>query len=211
MTETIVHLLRHGEVDNPNNILYGRLPGFHLSELGNEMAQLVYDNFLAGRDVSYLASSPLERTLETAAPAAKGFALEVHKDDRLIEGHNEFEGQKVNKKTFTNRKNLRYLHNPFKPSWGESYKDIVTRMQVAIETAAKKAEGHEALLVSHQLPIWMARQSAENKRLIHNPKNRQCTLASVTSFAFKDGKIVKVEYCEPAKKLLANAKTLPGA
>ncbi|MFT4246015.1 MAG: histidine phosphatase family protein [Micrococcaceae bacterium] len=211
MIETTVHLLRHGEVDNPDSVLYGRLPEFHLSELGHEMAQLVYDDFFANRDIKYLASSPLERTQETATPAAKGLGLEIHEDERLIEGRNEFEGQKVNKKTFTKRKNLRYLRNPFKPSWGESYKEIVTRMQTAIEEAAQKAEGHEALLVSHQLPIWMARQSAEGKHLIHNPKNRQCTLASVTSFTFENGKITKVEYCEPAQKLLAHAKTLPGA
>ncbi|HEV3068841.1 MAG TPA: histidine phosphatase family protein, partial [Streptosporangiaceae bacterium] len=35
---TVVHLLRHGEVDNPRGIIYGRLPGYHLSANGRLMA-----------------------------------------------------------------------------------------------------------------------------------------------------------------------------
>src|SRR5215510_8609717 len=65
---TVVHLLRHGEVSNPRGVLYGRLPGYHLSPEGEHMAKAAAA-FLAGRDVTLLLSSPLERALETAAPA----------------------------------------------------------------------------------------------------------------------------------------------
>jgi broad specificity phosphatase PhoE len=83
MSETIVHLLRHGEVHNPSGILYGRRDGFHLSELGQQMAQRVADT-IADRDIVHLVSSPLERTRETIAPLAAARGLEVHADPRVI-------------------------------------------------------------------------------------------------------------------------------
>ena len=70
MTEkTIVHVMRHGEVHNPEKILYGRLPDYHLSERGRAQAQAVAD-WLADRDIVYVVASPLERAQETAAPIA---------------------------------------------------------------------------------------------------------------------------------------------
>ena len=59
MSDTVVHVVRHGEVDNPKKILYGRLPGYRLSELGVQMAKAAAE-WLAGRDVTYLVVSPLE-------------------------------------------------------------------------------------------------------------------------------------------------------
>ena len=69
MSRTVIHLLRHGEVFNPTGVLYGRLPGFHLSDLGQEMAERAAAA-LAGRDVALVWSSPMERAQETAAPVA---------------------------------------------------------------------------------------------------------------------------------------------
>ncbi|HUR72927.1 MAG TPA: histidine phosphatase family protein, partial [Sporichthya sp.] len=57
---TIVHVVRHGEVFNPEGVLYGRLPGYHLSELGVKMAERIAETF-AGADIAALVSSPLER------------------------------------------------------------------------------------------------------------------------------------------------------
>ena len=78
---TVVHLVRHGEVDNPAGVLYGRLPGFHLSPDGRLMAKAAA-GFLAGHDVAVLLSSPLERALETAAPFAAQFGLAPGTDSR---------------------------------------------------------------------------------------------------------------------------------
>ena len=64
-----MHVLRHGEVFNPSKILYGRLPDFHLSELGKQMAK-ADAQALSGRDVTYVVASPLERAQETAEPIA---------------------------------------------------------------------------------------------------------------------------------------------
>src|SRR5213076_2456489 len=91
---TVVHLLRHGEVHNPTGILYGRLPGFHLSENGRNQAEIVA-KALADADLTVVLASPLERAQETAAPIAALHGLDVQTDDGLIEADNRFEGKTV--------------------------------------------------------------------------------------------------------------------
>ena len=206
---TVVHLVRHGEVDNPDGVLYGRLPGFHLSEEGVLQAKAAAE-FLVGRDVALLLSSPLERALETAAPIAAQFGLEPRVDERLIEPWNHFEGTRFD----VGRDALRQpgawprLTNPFRPSWGEPYADIAARMHAVMADAAREVVGRQAVCVSHQLAIWVARKSAENRRLWHHPGNRQCALGSVTSFTYRDGVITGVSYAEPAGRGRAQ---IPGA
>lgn len=197
MAQTTVHLLRHGEVDNPAGVLYGRLPGFRLSELGERMSRTVAES-LAGRDIKYLCSSPLERALQTAQPVADVLGLPITIEPDLIEGANWFEGRKVH---LGNPAVWPRVFNPFKPSWGEPYRDIAKRMHRALMTARQRAEGHEAVAVSHQLPIWILRESLSGHRLWHDPRKRECTLASVTSFRFEDDRLVAIEYTEPAGEL----------
>ena len=204
MTETtVVHLMRHGEVDHPTGVLYGRLPDYHLSDLGREMAQAVADD-MRSRDVVHLRCSPLERAQETMEPIATVFGLAPDIDERVIEAANLFEGKKfgVGDGALKNPSAWWLLRNPVKPSWGEPYQQIVRRMRDAIETARLKAAGHEALIVSHQLPIWIVRSAIEGRRLMHDPRKRQCSLASLTSFTFHGDSIVSVGYAEPAKDLL---------
>ena len=215
MTRTTVHMLRHGEVYNPNKILYGRLPGFHLSELGTQMAKAAAET-LAEHDVTYVVASPLERAQETAAPIAAEFGLEVATDTRLIEAGNFFEGNNVSvgDGSFRNPRNWWVLRDPITPSWGEAYLVIAQRMFAAVQAARVAAEGHEAVCVSHQLPIWTLRRYVEKKRLWHDPRRRQCGLASLTSFRFEDAKVVGIDYTEPAAHLVAlseNARFAKGA
>ncbi len=200
---TRVHLLRHGEVHNPQGILYGRLPGYHLSERGLAMAQRIAE-VVAGRDVVRVVSSPLERARETAAPIAEKLGLEVAVDERLIEAANVFEGLRfgVGDGSLFRIGHWKHLRNPFRPSWGEPYVDQVERVRAAMSDARTAAAGHEALLVSHQLPIWIVRSSVEGRRLWHDPRRRQCSLASLTTFAYEDEQIVSVAYSEPAADLL---------
>ncbi|MEQ4208055.1 histidine phosphatase family protein [Actinopolymorpha sp. B9G3] len=200
---TLVHVLRHGEVDNPGKVLYGRLPGYRLSELGRKMAKRVADT-LAGRDVVHLRSSPLERAQETTEPLAAEFGLPVTVDDRLIEAANVFEGRTfgVGDGSLRRPSSWRHLRNPFQPSWGEPYRAIVVRMLGALGDARRAAEGHEAVLVSHQLPIWTLRSYVEGRRLWHDPRKRQCTLASLTTFTYDADRLVSVDYSEPAADLL---------
>lgn len=215
MSVTIVHMLRHGEVYNPEKILYGRLPGFRLSELGIQMAQAAAD-VLAGRDIAYLVSSPLERARQTAEPIAAKFDLPVEIDNRLIESANWFEGKRVSPGSgaFRNPRNWWVLRDPLTPSWGEAYQVIADRMFAALQAARKAAEGREAVCVSHQLPIWTLRRHVERKRLWHDPRKRQCGLASLTSFHFHGTKVVDITYSEPAAHLVAmsaDARTAKGA
>ncbi len=75
-------------------------------------------------------------------------------------------------------------------------------MLAAMADARDAARGHEALLVSHQLPIWTARSVATGRRLWHDPRKRQCSLASLTSFTYDGDELVSVAYEEPAHDLL---------
>ncbi|WP_406439149.1 histidine phosphatase family protein [Streptomyces sp. NBC_00631] len=200
---TVVHVMRHGEVANPEGVLYGRLPGYHLSELGRQMADRVAEH-LSSRDVTHVVASPLERAQETATPIAKAHGLDLATDERLIEAENIFQGKTfgVGDGALKKPANWKYLVNPFKPSWGEPYVEQVVRMKGALDAARDQARGHEAVLVSHQLPIWILRSYVEKRRLWHDPRKRQCTLASLTTFTYEGDRIISVGYSEPAIDLV---------
>lgn len=211
-TRTIVHLLRHGEVHNPTGVLYGRLPDYHLSELGREMADRAAAA-LADHDVTVVTASPMERAQETARPIAESHGLPIGTDPDLIEADNVFEGQRVGvgDGILKNPRTWRHLTNPFTPSWGEPYVEIAARMRTAIINAREQARGHEAVLVSHQLPIWVARLDVEGRRFAHDPRKRQCSLASLTSLHYDDDTLVAVVYTEPSADLLPKASKSKGA
>jgi broad specificity phosphatase PhoE len=209
---TIVHLMRHGEVHNPTGVLYGRMPDFHLSDRGREMAETVGAH-LGDHDVTVVVASPLDRAQESAAPIASAHSLAIPTDTRVIEAGNYFEG-----KTFgVGDGSLRYprhwpkLINPFKPSWGEPYREIAERMVAAIDDARGLARGHEAVIVSHQLPVWTVRSKLEGRHLWHDPRNRQCSLASLTSLTFAGDELESITYSEPAAALLPGARNIAGA
>ena len=196
---TTVHLVRHGEVHNPEGILYGRLPGYGLSDTGREHARRAAEH-LAGADVTALLVSPMQRAQETAVPIAEKLGVEPITEDRLIEAGNAFEGMHFGVGDGALRKPEYWplLRNPFTPSWGEPYLEIAHRMLGAVHRAREAAAGHEALCVSHQLPIWTLRRFLEGKRLWHDPRRRQCSLASLTSLVFDGDELREIVYSEPA-------------
>jgi broad specificity phosphatase PhoE len=212
MDRTVVHLLRHGEVFNPDGVLYGRLPGFYLSDLGKQMAVRAADA-LADHDITHVVSSPMERAQETAAPLAERHGLAIAIDPDLIEADNIFEGQRVSVGDGVLRqpRTWRHLWNPFRPSWGEPYDEVAVRMHRAIDAARGQARGHEAVLISHQLPVWVARLHAEDRRLWHDPRSRQCSLASLTSLTYDDDTLTAITYTEPSRDLLGKASKVAGA
>jgi broad specificity phosphatase PhoE len=207
---TVVHLMRHGEVHNPDGVLYGRLDGFHLSELGREMARLVAAH-LETNDITHVVASPLERAQETAAPIAVGHEVEITTDVRVIESENQFEGRSVGLSDLLHPRNWRLFTDITKPSWGEPYEDIAVRMLAAIADARAAARGHEAVVVSHQLPVWTVRNKLEGRRLWHDPRRRECTLASLTSLTYRGDELASITYSEPAAELLARASKSVGA
>jgi broad specificity phosphatase PhoE len=199
MSRTVVHLLRHGEVHNPERIIYGRLPGFQLSEVGARQAERVA-TYLGDHDVVHVAASPLLRAQQTAAPIAAIHNLDVVTDEGLIEAGNVFEGGRVSvgDGALRDPRSWPNLRNPFRPSWGEPYREIVDRMLAAVHRARRRADGHEAVCVSHQLPIWTLRRHLDQRRLWHDPRRRQCAVASLTSLVFVGDELVGVVYCQPA-------------
>ena len=194
---TTVHVMRHGEVHNPEGILYGRLPDYHLSDRGRAQAEAVA-SWLARRDIVYVVASPLERAQETAAPIAAHHGLAVDTDDELIESHNVFQGERVSPGDGALRdpRNWWHLRNPRQPSWGEPYHEVAARMKAAMGRARIKAVGHEAVCVSHQLPVETLRRSMNDQTLHHFPTRRLCNLASLTSFYFDGDEYVGWGYAE---------------
>ena len=202
---TTVHLLRHGEVQNPTGVLYGRLPGYHLSELGRKMADRIVEYLRSTeKDIAAVVSSPLERAQETAQPIATAFGLQVRTDPRVIEAENVFEGLTFGVGDGSLRRPAAWwqLRNPFRPSWGEPYRNQVGRMLAAMADVRDLTRGAEVVVVSHQLPIWVTRCHVEGRHLWHDPRKRQCTLASLTSFTYVGDEIEAVGYTEPARDLL---------
>lgn len=197
--ETRVHVVRHGEVHNPTGILYGRLSGFRLSDAGQAQAAAVGD-FLADRDIVAVIASPLQRAQETAAPIAARHDLPVDTDPYLIESANFFEGRRVSPGdgAWRDPRVWWQLRNPFTPSWGEPYLQIAHRMLAAVNAARVAAVGHEAVVVSHQLPVWTLRRFLQGERLWHDPRHRQCGLASLTSLVYEGDTLVDIVYSEPA-------------
>ena len=203
-----VHVLRHGEVENPNKILYGRQPGWYLSSRGQEMAATLGE-WSKSIDLGALHVSPLQRAQETAAPIAAAHNMAITTDERLIEAANIFEGKsfELGSGVLKHPSSWRHLYNPWKPSWGEPYVEQINRMLAAVFAAKNAANGKDAICVSHQLPIWILRSAIENRRLLHDPRKRECTLASVTSVHFdNDGVISGISYSEPARHLLPKKK-----
>jgi broad specificity phosphatase PhoE len=205
---TTVHVARHGEVENPNKILYGRQPGWRLSTRGQQMAETLGE-WSKPLNIGALHVSPLQRAQETAAPIARAHGLEITTDERLIEAGNVFEGKsfELGSGVLKHPASWRHLYNPWKPSWGEPYEEQINRMLAGVFAAHKAANGKDAIIVSHQLPIWILRSAIEGRSLLHDPRKRICTLASVTSINFDDqGVISGLSYSEPAGHLLPEKK-----
>lgn len=222
-TLATVHLVRHGEVHNPDRVLYGRLPQFGLSELGRQMADGVAAWFVEradrlGRRPDVVAASPLTRAQQTAEPIAAALGRPLGTEPDLIEAENDFEGMSQVAASLKRDPRLwPKLRNPLRPSWGEPYRRQAARMLAVVdrvrdEAVAAGGPGAEAVLVSHQLPIWVTRLAVEGRPLWHDPRRRECSLTSVTSLVFEEGRAVpRVEYHEPNRELLKDASSLPGA
>ncbi|WP_029090309.1 histidine phosphatase family protein [Brevibacterium album] len=205
MANLRIHLVRHGEVHNPGGILYGRMPGYHLSERGFEMAERVAEA-LPVRDphIAEVVSSPLLRAQQTAAPLAGRLGLELGTEERVIEAGNDFEGNHVTPEGLLRRPDWLFLaRNPLRPSWGEPYLAQALRVRAAMMSmrarlaSRARAEGLEeasGVIVTHQLPIWSTRLFTLGRPLAHDPRRRQCALASVTTFSDGSGTLDDVVY-----------------
>lgn len=193
-----LHLVRHGEVHNPTRVLYGRLPNFGLSVAGREMTRSAAEYVQSlERPVGSLTSSPLQRTRESSEPFEHLFGIAPVIDERVIEPTNVFEGRRM-KRALLNPLNWWHLRAPALPSWGEPYASVVARMTAAMNDAWDNTEAGDAVIVSHQLPIWITHLHVTGAPLKHDPRKRRCALSSVTSFERVGSRWVEVAYVEPA-------------
>lgn len=198
VTADRVHLVRHGEVFNPDGVLYERLPGFSLSERGRQLATAALAA-IPNESITALVVSPLQRTKESMQPWESATGLTAVEDERLIEPWNEFRGLNLRGgRTLLARPDLwKFLVNPMRPSWGEPYVDIADRMLAAMWNAVESVDGGDVVIVSHQLPIWMVHLKLAGETLTHHPLKRRCSLSSVTSFDVRPEGLVESAYWEP--------------
>jgi len=206
VSASAIHLVRHGEVHNPTGVLYGRIEGFGLSDLGKKMAAAAADS-LADRPIQRIVSSPLQRTRESSAPWVERFGMDPVIDERIIEPWNRFEGTKVRfgPSMLNNPQAWPWVSNPFRPSWGEPYVEIAARMLAAITEAHESVADGEVVLVSHQLPIWTVHRFLRGERLYHDPRRRRCALSSITTLEKRAGSFLEVGYDDPAAPLAVAA------
>lgn len=207
MPASRLHLVRHGEVNNPHGVLYERIDGFELSETGHQMAAAAASELVAnGRQVTSLLASPLLRAQQSAAPIAQAFGLEIETEPRVVEPWNKFKGLRMGPKALLTRPSLALsLYNPSRPSWGEPFTQIANRMIDATLEAWQETPEGDVVIVSHQLPIWMLYRSSQGLRLPHDPRRRRCSLSSITSFEVIGGRLQEVSYSEPGLALAKNA------
>lgn len=204
-----LHFVRHGEVDNPEGILYGRLPGYALSDTGHKMAELAAQELRRReRPIAELYASPLLRAQQSATPIAQAFDLEVQNEPRIIEPTNFFEGKqnRGSNSAFKKPQNWWLFWNPFLPSWGEPYARIRRRVEAAMDEAWNAHDDGDIVMVSHQAPIWNAHLAVAGKMLAHNPAKRRCDLSSITSFVREHGNWTEVGYTSPAAELIEISK-----
>lgn len=227
MTSTTIHFVRHGEVENPNHVLYERLPGFHLSERGFNMAR-VTGNYIANsvqfRGITKIYSSPLDRTRETAREienallnmpdcayvsvnnvkdSVKSFQSSIILDDRLIEAGNNFRGKRIGfgEGALWKNNNWKLVVNLWRPSWGESYKSIAKRVSDFVREQVKNHPGEQIVAVTHESPIWSYRHMLETGHPEHNMLLRKTALASITSITYdcETMRVLSISYVDPQK------------
>lgn len=189
--------MRHGNVENPKGVIYGRLPGYHLSEKGKEQAAAAADR-LGAADIGAVWASPLERAQETAQAIADPHGLDIVTDDRLIESHTTLEG--VTRSVvgvFRNPSRWWHFRNPMRPSWGESFTEIKDRMMSAIQDAVREAGGKEVVVVSHQTPVLVARYGLGRRRMPPWLGLVPCETGSVTTMVLDGDKVVSAAYFKP--------------
>jgi broad specificity phosphatase PhoE len=200
---TTIHLVRHGKVENPSGVIYGRLPGYHLSELGKQQAAAAGEH-LKDAPVGTIWSSPMERAQETATAINATHGLQIVTDERLTESHNSFEGVKRTWQgiVFGHPFKWWHLRNPMRPSWGETFAQVKERMLEAIWEAVGSAEGKDVVIVSHQTPVLVARLALAKRRVPPWLAFTPCHTGSVTSLELDaDRRLVHAAYFKPPDEL----------
>jgi len=144
MNPTIISLVRHADVHNPQNVFYGRLPRFGLSSVGVEQAQHTSE-YLANKSLAAIFTSPLLRARQTAKIIqAKHYHLPLHVSRLLNEAHALFDGYPI---SIIAAKHWDVYTDA--PSKYEQPQDIFARTQKFINRVRRKYLGRHIVAVTH--------------------------------------------------------------
>jgi len=202
--QTAISFVRHGEVYNPDNIFYGRLSGFRLSDNGNYQAVQAAET-LNGSRLAAIFSSPLLRARQTAGELVKSNPhLRLRISSLLSEAATPFDGQPERK--------VDRLHGDVYEGSGDQFEqpfDIVDRVQKFIRRTRRQYAGQQIAAVTHGDVIAFAVLWAQRQPLIPALKSRLTpfgiadgypALASITTFSFHttlDDEMPVVAYVRP--------------
>lgn len=156
VSASLVHLVRHGEVENPHHVVYADLPGYGLSAQGLVQARSAGAR-LAAASITRVISSPLLRATQTAAEIAVSHEIQPEKDEQLTEWAVGIRWAGVRwddlEEVFPGELNA-YLETPLDLEFGsESLQACGERVAAAVRAAAAAMNGGELVVVSHQDPI----------------------------------------------------------
>lgn len=197
MSADYLHFIRHGQVFNPKGVIYERLEGFGLSDMGWKIATIAAEKSHEMK-ITRIISSPLQRARESVKPWLDNTGLELEVDARAIENWNKLRGLRPGARSLVIKPwLLRHFHNPKKPSWSEPYQEIQARMLDVARDLWDSTESGDVVIVSHQLPIVMLQRTAQGATLAHDPRKRNCELSSISSFRFVDDQLELVSYSVP--------------
>ncbi len=156
---TRLHLVRHGQVENPEKVVYGRQLGWHLSARGRKEAEAVARH-LADRPLQRVYTSPLERAKETAEIVAAAWRCPAEARDDLLESQlcAPWEGLSWREVRWRDVRGwMRYLTRPHEiREVPETLRALAARMEDALAAIVAAHPGGEAVVVSHGDPIKAA-------------------------------------------------------
>ena len=183
---TIIHFVRHGEVDNPDKVAYGRMPGFHLSAKGEEEAKKVGELFKK-KDIHIIYTSPLERTFETANIISESFPnlpKIVHKYELIEIEASKWQSLPLDE-LYQNKYFELFFSIPDSDEVPENLHALSKRMGKFTLELSTKHNGQEIICVSHDYPIVLLKLGLEDRSLAE-AKNLQVATGSISTLVFDD-------------------------
>lgn len=181
---------------NPQDILYGRLPRFRLSEQGRRQAEYTAC-FLAGRPVSAIYTSPLLRARQTAEMLASHFpGVDVRRSQLLLETRTAYQGSpnSIIQPGFS-------FYEPLRDPSDETMADIFDRMMRFLRQIARRHAGETVVAVSHADPITIMRVGLRGLPLTAQNLHRELypQRASVTQVTLEPGRPLHLAYFDPTR------------